>query len=60
MKKFIIGIMISVLPTSIFAIGGFGLSVNSSTFSVDGGSSPLMVEGIEVGVAKKIHDFFHG
>ena len=49
MKKFLIGIMIAVLPTSIFAIGGFGLSVNSSTFSVDGGSSPLMVEGIEVG-----------
>jgi len=41
--------MIAVLPTSIFAIGGFGLSVNSSTFSVDAGSSDLMVEGIKVG-----------
>ena len=49
MKKFLIGIMISALPTSIFAIGGFGLSVNSSTFSVDAGSSDLMVEGIKVG-----------
>ena len=49
MKKFLIGIMIAVLPTSIFAIGGFGLSVNSSTFSVDAGSSDLMVEGIKVG-----------
>ena len=49
MKKLLIAIMIVSLPTSIFAIGGFGLSVNSSTFSVDGGSSPLMVEGIEVG-----------
>ena len=49
MKKFLIGIMVSALPTSIFAIGGFGLSVNSSTFSVDAGSSDLMVEGIKVG-----------
>lgn len=49
MKKFLIGIMIAVLPTSIFAIGGFGLSVNSSTFSVEAGSSDLMVEGIKVG-----------
>ena len=49
MKKFLIGIMIAVLPTSIFAIGGFGLSVNSSTFSADAGSSDLMVEGIKVG-----------
>ena len=49
MKKFLIGIMISVMPTSIFAIGGFGLSVNSSTFSVEAGSSDLMVEGIKVG-----------
>ena len=36
MKKFLIGIMITVLPTSIFAIGGLGLSVNTSTFTVDG------------------------
>ena len=49
MKKFLIGIMIAVLPTSIFAIGGFGLSVNSSTFSVEAGSSDLTVEGIKVG-----------
>jgi hypothetical protein len=49
MKKFLIGIMIAVLPTSIFAIGGFGLSVNSSTFSVDAGSSDIMVENIKVG-----------
>jgi hypothetical protein len=49
MKKILIGIMIAGLPTSIFAIGGFGLSVNSSTFSVDAGSSDLMVENIKVG-----------
>ena len=49
MKKFLFSIMIAILPTSIFAIGGFGLSVNSSTFSVDAGSSDLMVEGIKVG-----------
>lgn len=49
MKKFLMVIMIVALPTSIFAIGGFGLSVNSSTFSVDAGSSDLMVENIKVG-----------
>ena len=49
MKKFLTIIMIAIMPTSIFAIGGFGISVNSSTFSVDAGSSDLMVEGIKVG-----------
>ena len=49
MKKFLMVIMIVAIPTSIFAIGGFGLSVNSSTFSVDAGSSDLMVENIKVG-----------
>ena len=49
MKKFLMVIMIVALPTSIFAIGGFGLSVNSSTFSVDSGSSDLMVEDLKVG-----------
>ena len=49
MKKLLIGTMIAVLPTSIFAIGGFGLSVNSSTFAVDAGSSDIMVEDIKVG-----------
>ena len=36
MKKLLICIMIAVLPTSIFGIGGLGLSVNTSTFTVDG------------------------
>jgi len=49
MKKFLMVIMIVAIPTSIFAIGGFGLSVNSSTFSVDSGSSDLMVEDLKVG-----------
>ncbi len=49
MKKILTYIMIIALPTSIFAIGGLGLSVNSSTFSVDAGSSDLMVEGLKVG-----------
>ena len=57
MKKFLIGIMIAVLPTSIFAIGGFGLSVNSSIFSVDGGSSPLMVEGLVPGELVEVGSF---
>lgn len=49
MKKFLICIMMFALPASAFAIGGLGLSVNSSTFSVEAGSSDLMVEGIKVG-----------
>ena len=49
MKKILTYIMIIALPTSIFAIGGLGFSVNSSTFSVDAGSSDLMVEGLKVG-----------
>ena len=49
MKKFLICIMMFALPASVFAIGGLGLSVNSSTFSVEAGSSDLMVEGIKVG-----------
>ena len=46
MKKFFIGIMIVVLPTSIFAIGGLGLSVGQATFTVDASSSDLTIEGI--------------
>tara|TARA_B100000700_G_scaffold308607_1_gene386542 strand:- start:201 stop:872 length:672 start_codon:yes stop_codon:yes gene_type:complete len=41
--------MIIALPSSIFAIGGLGLSVNSSTFSVEAASSDLMVENVKVG-----------
>ena len=49
MKKFLIGIIIVALSSTVFAIGGLGLSVNSSSFSVDAGSSDLMVEGLNVG-----------
>ena len=34
MKKFLIGIMISVLPTSIFAIGGFGFQYGQGMVTV--------------------------
>ena len=34
----------AVLPSSIFAIAGLGLSVNQSLFSVGSSSSPLLVE----------------
>jgi hypothetical protein len=49
MKKFLIGIIIVALSSTVFAIGGLGLSVNSSSFSVDAGSSDLMVDGLNVG-----------
>ena len=46
MKKLLIAIMIVSLPTSIFAIGGLGLSVGQATFTVDASSSDLTIEGI--------------
>ena len=49
MKKFFSGIMIMILPTSIFAIGGFGLSLGQASFTVDPSSSALMVGDLEVG-----------
>jgi len=49
MRKLFIILMIVSLPTSMFAIGGLGLSANSSTFKVEAGSSDLMVEGLKVG-----------
>ena len=49
MKKFLIGIIIVALSSTVFAIGGLGLSVNSSSFSVEAGSSDLMFEDVKVG-----------
>ena len=49
MKKILIGIMIAVLPTSVFAIGGFGLSVGQAIFTVADSSSDLMVNDLKVG-----------
>ena len=44
MKKYLIITLLAVLPSSIFAIAGLGLSVNQSLFSVGSSSSPLLVE----------------
>ena len=44
MKKYLIITLLAVLPSSIFAIAGLGLSVNQSLFSVGASSSPLLVE----------------
>ncbi len=49
MKKFLIIVLLSILPTSVFAIAGFGLSVNSSSFTVDPSTSPLIFEDVQVG-----------
>jgi len=46
MKKFLIGITLYLLPISVFAIGGLGLSVGQATFTVDASSSDLTIEGI--------------
>jgi len=46
MKKFFIGITLYVLPISVFAIGGLGLSLGQATFTVDASSSDLTIEGI--------------
>ena len=44
MKKYLIITLLAVLPSSIFAIAGLGLSVNQSLFSVGSSSSLLLVE----------------
>lgn len=49
MKKLILTILLIALPTSMFAIGGLGLSVGSGTFTVDPSSSDLTVGEVKVG-----------
>lgn len=49
MKKVLIIVLLAILPTSAFAIAGFGLSVNSSSFTVDPSTSPLIHENVQVG-----------
>ena len=44
MKKYLIITLLAVLPSSIFAIVGLGLSVNQSMFSVGSSSSPLLID----------------
>jgi len=59
MKKFLIGITLYVLPISVFAIGGLGLSVGQARFTVDASSSPIAVGGVEVGYFNH-HGFENG
>ena len=49
MKRVLVGLMIAILPTSMFAIGGFGFSGGQATFTVEPTSTDLMVDGITVG-----------
>ena len=44
MKKYLIITLLAVLPSSIFAIVGLGLSGNQSMFSVGSSSSPLLID----------------
>ena len=44
MKKMLLKIIITFLPLSIYAIGGFGLNVPISTFTVDPSSSDLTID----------------
>jgi hypothetical protein len=50
-RKIIFSLMVLILIpfAPLKAIGGFGLSANASTYSVESGSSALMVNGSEVG-----------
>ena len=44
MKKLYFKIILAIIPLSIFAIGGFGLNVPYSTFTVEPSSSDLIVD----------------
>ena len=49
MKKMLLKIITTFLPFSIYAIGGFGLNVPITTFTVDPSSSDLTIDVLKVG-----------
>ena len=55
MKKIFLSIIIANLATSLFAIGGFGLSGNQSLFKVSAGSEDIIVE--KLGESEKVGKF---
>ena len=46
MKRLITGLLISLIPTSMFAIGGFGLQLGQNSFSVDASSPETGIDGV--------------
>ena len=46
MKNLISVLLISLVPTSIFAIGGFGLQLGQGSFSVDASSPDTNIPGV--------------
>ena len=46
MKNLISVILISLVPTSTFAIGGFGLQLGQGSFSVDASSPDTNIDGV--------------
>ena len=46
MKNLISALLISLVPTSIFAIGGFGLQLGQGSFSVDASSPDTNIPGV--------------
>ena len=46
MKNLISVLLISLIPTSIFAIGGFGLQLGQGSFSVDASSPDTNIPGV--------------
>ena len=46
MKRLITGLLISLIPTSMFAIGGFGLQVGQNSFSVEASSPETGIPGV--------------
>tara|TARA_B000000557_G_scaffold251158_1_gene238159 strand:+ start:1393 stop:2112 length:720 start_codon:yes stop_codon:yes gene_type:complete len=55
MKKIFLSIIIANLSTSLFAIGGFGLSGNQSLFKVSAGNEDIIVE--KLGESVKVGEF---
>ena len=47
MKKLYLKIILAIIPLSIFAIGGFGLNIPYSTFTVDPSSSDLTIDALD-------------
>jgi len=59
MKKYFIITLFAVLPSSIFAIAGLGLSVSQSLFSVGSSQSPLLVDNPLGGAQVEVGSFTH-
>jgi len=59
MKKYLMITFLAILPSSIFAIAGLGVSANQSLFSVSSSQSPLLVDNPLGGDPLEVGSFTH-